>query len=370
MAKTKKFSFPVSTLVGSTFGNFLKVTKGRKIYPGFRSRYFLTFLASLILDPFGRGETLLKSKTLKNTKISEPPIFIIGFWRSGTTFLHSLLCEDPKNAFVTTYQTIFTHHSLVNSGWLKKLATLIAPERRPVDNVKLNMNWPQEEEMGLGNIQPLSFYNYFYFPDHIEEYTKKYLFFEGVTEKETKEWEKAYRLLIKKAMIISKRKRFVSKNPPNNFRIPQILKMFPDAKFVYIYRNPYRSLSSFLPFMKQVMLGVGFQDVNDEVVDELLLNLFKQALDKYQNDKHLIPENNLIEIKYEEFKENPIGTAENIYNTFELDGFSEAATYFKKYIESQKHQKSGGHELPEHLVKFVQNNLQDYMSSKGYSIEI
>jgi len=237
MTKSKKFSFPVSTLVGSTFGNFLNVTNGRKIYPGFRSRYYLTFLASLILDPFGRGETFIKSKTLKETQISESPIFIIGFWRSGTTFLHSLLCQDPNNAFVTTYQSIFPHHSLVNSGWLKKLAELIAPERRPIDKVKLNMNWPQEEEMGLGNIQSLSFYNYFYFPDHLEEYIKQYLLFEDVTENEIKSWEKAYKLLIKKALIISKRKRFVSKNPPNNFRIPQILKMFPDAKFIYILKS-------------------------------------------------------------------------------------------------------------------------------------
>jgi len=367
MAKSKKFSFPVSTLVGSTFGNFLKVTKGRKIYPGFRSRYFLTTIASLILHPFGRGETFMKSKTLKNTHITEPPIFIVGFWRSGTTFLHSLLCQDPNNAFVTTYQSIFPHHSLVNSGWLKKLAELIAPERRPIDNVKLNMNWPQEEEMGLGNIQPLSFYNYFYFPDHIEEYTKRYLLFENVTEKEIESWERAYKLLIKKALIISKGKRFVSKNPPNNFRIPQILKMFPDAKFIYIYRNPYRTLSSFLPFMKQVMLGVGFQDVNDKIVDDLLLNLFKLALEKYQKDKHLIPESNLIEIQYEQFKENPLETIKKIYDTFELNDFSKAEPFLKNYIHSQKHQKSGGHDLPEQLDQFIQDNLQDYMESKGYS---
>jgi hypothetical protein len=146
--------------------------------------------------------------------------------------------------------------------------------------------------------------------------------------------------------------------------------MFPDAKFIYIYRNPYRSLSSFLPFMKQVMLGVGFQDVDDIIVDDLLLNLYKLALDKYQNDKHLVPKNNLIEIQYERFKENPLGTIENVYRDFKLKGFAEAEPYFIKYIESQKHQKSGGHELPEHLVQFVQNNLQDYLDSKGYSQKI
>ncbi len=370
MSKTKKFSFPVSTLVGSTFGNFLNVTRGKKVYSGFWSRYFLTFIASLILDPFGRGETLIKSNTLKKTQISEPPVFIIGFWRSGTTFLHNLLCQDPNHAFVTTYQSIFPHHSLVNSGWLKKLAVLIAPERRPIDNVKLNMNWPQEEEMGLGNIQPLSFYNYFYFPDHIEEYIQKYLLLKNIKESEIESWEKAYKLLIKKALIISNGKRFVSKNPPNTFRIPQILKMFPDAKFIYIYRNPYRILSSFLPFMKEVMLGVGFQNVNDEDMDKQLLNLYSLALEKYEKDKGSIPKDNLIEVQYERFKENPLETIKNIYNTFELDEFSTAEPFLKNYIDSQKHQKSGGHHIPDHLTQFIQNNHQDYMESKGYSNKI
>jgi len=62
-------------------------------------------------------------------------------------------------------------------------------------------------------------------------------------------------------------------------------------------------------------------------------------------------------------------TIKTIYNTFELEGLPEASPYFKEYIDSQKHQKSGGHELPEHLVQFVQDNLKVYMESKGYSFE-
>jgi hypothetical protein len=199
------------------------------------------------------------------------------------------------------------------------------------------------------------------------EYINKCLLFHNVKENEIESWEKAYKLMIKKALIISDGKRFVSKNPPNTFRIPKILEMFPDAKFIYIYRNPYNVLSSFLPFMKQVMLGVGFQNVNEQVMDKQLLNLYGLALEKYEKDKGSIPKNNLIEVQYERFKENPLETIKNIYKTFELDDFSTAEPFLKNYINSQKHQKSGGHDIPEHLIHFIRNNLQDYMKSKGYS---
>jgi len=368
MTKPAKFSFPVSPLVGSTFCNFIKVTRNKNIDSGYRSRYILTNVASLILDPFGKGETYIKKDLLNKTQIDKSPVFILGFWRSGTTFLHNLICQDPGHAFVTTYLSIFPHHCLVNSGWLKKLAEIIAPERRPVDNVKLDMNWPQEEEMALGNMQPLSFYHYFYFPDHTEEYIDRSLFFNGVKKHEIDQWEKVYKLLIKKALILSSGQRFVSKNPPNTFRIPQILKMFPDAKFIYIYRNPYKVLSSFILFMKQVMVGVGFQDIDKRKIDDQLLDLYLLALEKYENDKGLIPENNLIEIQYEAFKADPFNTIENIYNTFNLNDFKNIEPTLKNYISSQKHQQSGGHPMPDHLIDFIQNNLQDYMESKGYSM--
>ncbi len=368
MTKPKKFSFPVSPLVGSSYGNLRKITKHKHIDSGYKSRYFLTHIASAILDPFGKGETFVKKDIIGKTQIDKPPVFILGFWRSGTTFLHNLMCQDPDHAFVTTYLSIFPHHCLVNSGWLKALAKLIAPSHRPVDNVRLDMNWPQEEEMALGNMQPLSFYNYFYFPDHTEEYTQRSLLFKDVNQHDFDKWEKAYKLLIKKALILSSGDRFVSKNPPNTFRIPQILKLFPDAKFVYIYRNPYRTLSSFLLFMKQVMLGVGFQNLDEKEIDSQLLDLYLVALDKYEKDKVLIPKNNLIEIKYEFFKEDPFNTIENIYNTFELKDFKTVEPILKNYISSQKHQKSGGHHMPDHLVDFIQNNLKAYMEEKGYSM--
>jgi hypothetical protein len=369
MAENKKFSFPISPLVGSTFRNFLSVSQNKNIDREFRSRYYLSVAASAILDLFGKGESLIKKKQLEETKIDKPPIFILGFWRSGTTFLHNLMCQDPHAAYITTYLSIFPHHCLVNSGWLKKLAQVIAPERRPVDNVKLDMSWPQEEEMALGNIQPLSFYHYFYFPDHTEEYKNRSLLFKDISEKETREWEEAYNLLIKKALILSPGDRFISKNPPNTFRIPQLLNLFPNAKFVYIYRNPYSVLSSFLLFMKQVMLGVGFQNIDNREIDHQLLQLYTLALEKYETDKILIPNGNLIEIQYEKFKENPLNTIEKIYSKFNLNDFSSVKPVLNSYIHSQKHQKSGGHPKPQYLMEFIRKNLKQYMQLKGYEIE-
>lgn len=368
MADKKTFKFPVSTLIGSTFPNYLKIVNQKKVHPKYLSRFILTSLVSAILDPFGRVETSLKSKIVRKTTIDQSPIFIIGFWRSGTTYLHNLMCQDPNHAFVSTYQSIFPSHSLVNSFWMKKLATIAMPNERPVDKVRLDMDFPQEEEMGMGNMQKLSFYNVFYFPSHFKDYARNALYFNDVKKDEIDKWKDEYLLTIKKSMIMTGGKRFVSKNPPNTFRIPLLLEMFPNARFIYIYRNPYNVLSSVNLFMRQVIKGVGFQEPDSTDLENNLCSLFKQSLEKYELDKSLIPPENLFEIEYNTLVKKPIQSINDIYTQFNLDYSNDLSVILNKFNSSQKQHKSGGHFISEYLKKFISENLVDYMNQHNYSI--
>src|SRR6516162_6480849 len=42
-------------------------------------------------------------RRIARTPIVQQPIFIIGHWRTGTTYLHELLTLDDRHAFPTTY---------------------------------------------------------------------------------------------------------------------------------------------------------------------------------------------------------------------------------------------------------------------------
>merc|ERR1719245_1192806 len=55
---------------------------------------------------------------------------------------------------------------------------------------------------------------------------------------EDKRFEKYLKTSIKMLLLHRKCSRFIWKNPINGFRIGFIKKMFPDAKFVFISRNP------------------------------------------------------------------------------------------------------------------------------------
>ncbi len=58
-------------------------------------------------------EDLFFARKVKNTVVEQEPLFIIGFWRSGTTLLHNLMARDRRVAFPNSYEMLFPHHFLL-----------------------------------------------------------------------------------------------------------------------------------------------------------------------------------------------------------------------------------------------------------------
>ncbi len=98
----------------------------------------------------------------------EPPIFVIGFWRSGTTLLHSMLCQDKRAGYVTTFQGVFPNLVLTQKKWLKKFTNAILPKNRPFDGYAMDMDFPQEEDFAMMSLQPRSLYQNVLFPKGLQ----------------------------------------------------------------------------------------------------------------------------------------------------------------------------------------------------------
>ena len=80
------------------------------------------------------------------------PLFILGHWRSGTTFVHNIFACDKHFGYTTTYQTVFPHLMLWGQPFFKKNMAFLMPDKRPTDNMELKVDLPQEEEFALSNM--------------------------------------------------------------------------------------------------------------------------------------------------------------------------------------------------------------------------
>ena len=182
-------------------------------------------------------------RRVKNLRFKKPPIFIIGHWRSGTTHLHNLLCQDPNHGYVTTYQGVFPNN--LKSKWIfKSFMRWKIPDKRPSDNVKMSPDFPQEEEFALGNMTDLTFYHFFYFPSLNDLFNEKFIQFKGISAKSLSLLKRKYHELLVKAALNTNKEQIIVKNPLNTGkRLSCFWKCSPDAKFIHIYRNPVITLS-------------------------------------------------------------------------------------------------------------------------------
>ncbi len=364
--KRRKFSFLITVLAGASVRHIIRQLASHSLDPKYVVRVVLTVIVGVILEPFRWWESLRWARKIRNTRITEPPVFIIGFWRSGTTLLHSLLCQVPGVSYITTYQTVFPNLILSHSWWFKPIIGKFWPTHRPFDEMKLGLDFPQEEEIAMANLLDVSFYNFLYFPKDFEKFYEKELFMRNLPPAKIEAWKSEYQKMIKKAMINLGGNRFISKSPSNMARIRLILEMFPDAKFIFIYRDPYKSVESFYRFFHEVLVAVQVQESGNILSRTRLTRLYADMIRQYQVEKHLIPPENLIEIRFEEFSKNPLDGLKEIFTKFSLHSYPEAEPFFKSYLDEVSEFRQTSYEISDETIQGINENAGDLVEDYGY----
>ncbi len=358
---------PVSTLIGSTIGNFFKILVQGRIQPRFYFKIFLTLLIVLIATPFHLWERFVFNKKLKNFEFKKPPLFILGHWRSGTTLLHNMLTKDPSAGYMSTYHALFPNN--LTSKWLfRTFMKTYMPKKRWSDGVAMNVNFPQEDEFAFSNCQWNAYYNFFYFPEKYREFYEKAVHHKKLGSKEIDLWYNSYDKLVKKALIDTKGERVILKNPVNTGRIDKILKLYPDAKFLYIYRNPVTVFYSTRRFFQQLYPTLWFHKVDHDFIDKMIFDVYSWLLDDYLKYKTLIPPENLMELRFEEFEKNPVLESGKIYDQLLKEDFSKIKHHFSAYFQTQKSHKKNKYTVDAAEIETIRRNWGKYIEMYKYEL--
>lgn len=327
----------LTPLAGYRLTNLFHLIKQNNFRIGFRylPRFMYCATISSIMAPFRAQERKKFDETIRNTSVTHHPLFILGHWRSGTTYLHNVLSLDKNLGFFTTFQAYLPGVFLANEKLFKPIVASSIPKRRPMDNVPMHPDFPQEDQYAVGAFSPYSYYHGWCFPKNMTFYNR-YVLMEDVSDNDIQQWKEIYLYLLKKVTIAVDGKRLVLKNQDNTAKVKLLLELFPDAKFILIQRNPYDLYFSMLKFMRMVIPYYCVQHPPPfDVVEESMMNLYAKMYRKYLKERSLIPEGNLVEIKYEEFIHEPIQTLQYIYSELKLEGFSAIKTTFESYIKNQ-----------------------------------
>jgi len=366
----RKFNIAFSTIGTMPFVLYLRMVLTFRVYPRYYVRCLIAGLISIVAEPFRWLEIALFSRKLSRTPLPKSPVFILGHWRSGTTLLHNAMAQDKQFAFINTFQSVFANQFFASRWLFKPLMRMLMPEKRPADNVLLSTEFPQEEGIALSNVNSFGFYNFFYFPRDWKEMYARYISGEASSEKQLKKYRQRYKHLIAQALTEYKRKEFISKFPPNTGSIRHLLDMFPDAKFVYIYRHPLMVFQSTVNFFKTTHEALQLQPYSREEFEEMVFSLYEMIIRDYESQKALIPAHNLVEIRYEDFEADPLSGLKEIYTALRIEGFEQSIRAFTTYLNSQKKFEKGHHDFDRNEVARITARLDFAMKQYGYSVEL
>lgn len=349
---------------------WLKLKRHNKISPGKRWMSFKITVFVIFSAPFRWAQTLLIREKLKKVDLSNnPPVFVIGHWRSGTTHLHYVLSKDPQFIHLGSFQALLFNVAFVSKRFMKPILNRFMPSTRPQDNVKIDASSPQEEEQPLTNITYMSGLHSFWFPKN-RDYFTKYNLFEGIQPKELKRWKKTYLFLLKNiALFNDPQKRLLLKNPHNTGRIKTLLELFPDARFIYIHRHPVEVYSSMLGLYEKIVKSQFLQDFSDEEIRDRILFMYKKTLQKYLEHRLEIPDNQLYEIAYSNLEREPMKELRRIYEKLDLGSFSAAEPHFRTYLESvQDFKKNKPLEIQKEMLEQIYSEWEFAFKEWGYEM--
>lgn len=331
MKKIKTISHLLS---GSSLTNLIVVLfKNRdQISLKFLPQVFLIFIIPVLFFPLHLIEKILYSAKIEKTPITKDPIFIIGHFRSGTTYLHNLFSQDRQFGFPTTYQCFLPGVFLTGKNFLKAIHKTTLPDKRPMDDVKLDSDFPQEEEYVISGLSPYSYFQSYFFPKKMNWYFTSCAL---VSPEILVKWEKKYHFLVKKFTCACHGKQLILKNPVNTVRLKHLIKIFPNAKFIYLYRDSGQVLNSTYKLFDRMWALYSFQDIGENEMKNNIQSIYNQTLLAYNQQKKLIKKQNLVEVEYDFFIKNPFSEMERIYQELQIPGFESAKEDFENYIITQ-----------------------------------
>jgi omega-hydroxy-beta-dihydromenaquinone-9 sulfotransferase len=336
MAKLKhRWSLGHNYMTGVTYGVWLRLLRQNRfrLSPAYWHRVVVITLASLANSGLALWENLRHGRAIGAVQITQPPLFILGHWRSGTTLLHDLLAQDSMQFnFANTYRVVNPLTFLTTERIVTRLLPGLVPAKRPMDNMALSFTSPQEDEFAPLLMTGLSVYLGVSFPQTGAVY-EKYLSFRTVPRPEVEAWKAAFLRFCRKLSLTDPRA-LLLKSPPHTARIRTILEMFPDARFVHIHRDPYTVFQSQRHFFDTAGWFTYLQTPDLAAIDEGILQRHETMYDAYFEDLALIPPGQFTELRFADLEDDPVAQIGAIYAKLSLPGFDTFRPRLESYVAS------------------------------------
>lgn len=340
---------------------FLKLAKKMGgIHPKKIYNIYPFILKGTIFYPISLLEHWLFSAQIKKHKLSKDPVFILGYYRNGTTHLQNILSFTDEFGTISQYDSIMPECCLLIKRPLVNLfqrISKILTHKNFYHKTQWDWDLVGEEDVALTSLAlEQTCYWGFMFPQTRSTYFEKFGHFESITKEELQEWKDIYSTLILKFSYMNHGKQILLKTPPSLGKIKELHELYPHSKFLYIHRNPAYIIKSVYRLW-EINNKINFGPILEkEEIEKIVVDDYIKSVKRFEKYKSSISNDHLLEIRLEELTENPFPIINQLADFLELRDKQTFLERVKEFLERKGSQGIHNHQLSE----------QDLLKAKKY----
>jgi hypothetical protein len=289
----------------------------------------------LLVDALIRRERLRQYRArfpdLVETGIPSGSILIVAPFRTGTTFLHHLLAQDPANRTARSWEMYLP---VGEDTSLRGDPRYFEDDPRVKETVRFQAGF-QRRSRRLAELHPTSATAAEECFGLLETSLRSYSFFlrgvidpylEWLDAQPETSWDPVYQTYAEQVAFLQwwqPRPHWVLKSPFHLWHLDKLAHVIPEAPIVQIHRDPAACMKSLCELMSATF-GAVAPEPDPAWVGALARRLMKPAMERAMEARRALPKERFLDLDFAEMMNDPIGTARRVYahagRTLDTDG--------------------------------------------------
>lgn len=326
----------------------------RRIHPRYYPRIALGLATSCVGTIITLPERLIwaafRAATITQRSRSRTTIvFVLGYYRSGTTHLHYLLSCDPNLRTPKWFQV------MAPTGWwlswtlVRWLLVPFLSSTRPQDDVAIGPEWPAEDDFASNNFNgACTMPGRMILPDEDSwAYYRRFHTLEGLAASERTRFERGLTGFVDRLSLGwcgsgrswgdgHARRAILLKSPAHTARVETLVRLFglDNVRFIHLSREPASVLRSNVAMHRRFEPYLFTDHPGDDVIRERIIDEYDRTERAFLVQSAHLPPGRVARMRYEDLVADPLGEVRRCYDELGLAWTPEFERRAKAYLAS------------------------------------
>lgn len=296
------------------------------------------------------------------------PFIIVGQGRSGTSALLNLMSKDPESGGIRTWEAILPcpppeKSSYETDARISRGDALITQWNRVNPAIEAFHEFAGEIPASCVHIMCYNFMSvWFRMLAQMPSYFRYY------AQSDMTDTFQYHKRILKLLQWRNPRGHWVLKSPSHLRMMPTILKVYPDACFIWPHRDPLKAIVSTTNFARNCIYSrtdhCRMEGYEDNMRPERVAAALEQPIEWLKTGE--VPHENLCNIQYQDFISRPVETVARIYEHFDVKFSPEARQAMEKYMHDNPRESRPANKYNEKEMKEIIVNRDTFSKYQNY----